>query len=75
MAAAPPAQPASRSVTSCSATPAGSPVDWPGTREEVTIAGGLGAATVTLRFTPPLRLEPGTYWLGRHAGGPAATAR
>jgi hypothetical protein len=49
-------------------------VDWPGTRE-VTIAGGLGAATVTPRFTPPLRLEPGTYWLGRHAGGPAATAR
>jgi hypothetical protein len=46
-----------------------------GRTEEFAIASGAGAGTVTLRFAPPLRLAPGSYWLGLHAGGSSAIAR
>jgi hypothetical protein len=53
----------------------GQPGALAGRTQELVIANGISAGTVRLRFTPPLRLALGTYWLGLHAGGPAATAR
>jgi hypothetical protein len=41
----------------------------------VTVNAGRGAGWVTLSFPQPLRLVPGTYWLGLHGGGTATVAR
>ena len=45
-----------------------------GQSREVTIAAGRGAGWVDFTIAPPLRLTPGTYWLGLHSG-PRVVAR
>jgi subtilisin family serine protease len=42
---------------------------------DVTIAGGRASGWVPLRFATPVRLAPGSYWLGLQAGGTRAVAR
>jgi hypothetical protein len=42
---------------------------------DMTIAAGRAPGWVPLRFTAPVRLAPGAYWLGLQAGGSRAVAR
>ena len=46
----------------------GAPGALLGRTEQVTIAPGQAAGLVKLAFDPPLRLAPGSYWLGLHGG-------
>lgn len=39
---------------------------------EVSVTAGSGARWIDLRFSPLVRLAPGTYWLSLHAGGSTA---